>query len=112
MRQLWDMLENRNLFSAFAAPNVPDDLRHMAQIIGLLGPPPADIISQLRSSNRFFDKKGELARHCFFLFDLPATWHHFRGLDSATQHRSTPEADHATRTMETPLLTSHSQHFV
>jgi serine/threonine protein kinase len=56
---IWDLFEGKHMFSG----NDPDGKgystrAHLAEVIGILGPPPLDLIKRGARSSEFFDKEG------------------------------------------------------
>lgn len=56
---LWDLFEGKHMFNG----NDPDGKgystrAHLAEVIGLLGPPPLDLLERGVRSSEFFDKEG------------------------------------------------------
>lgn len=59
--QIWDISEGRQLFYG----SDPDDQdystrAHLAEVIGLLGPPPLDLLKRGRRSREFFAEDGKI----------------------------------------------------
>ena len=64
--QIWDLFENGNLFQTTGGPeNKEDNVYHLAHMVALLGPPPADFLERTRTDRpwRWFDKEGRY--HCY-----------------------------------------------
>ncbi|PIL26871.1 hypothetical protein GSI_11051 [Ganoderma sinense ZZ0214-1] len=58
---IWDMFENKNMFKPYGGPdNKRSDLYHLAHMVALLGPPPADLLQRSTMAElwRFFDAQG------------------------------------------------------
>lgn len=58
--QIWDLFEGKHMFHG----NDPDGKgystrAHLAEVIEILGPPPADILKHGIRSKEFFDEDGE-----------------------------------------------------
>lgn len=58
---IWDLFEGRHLFSG--QDPAPDKgyyttRAHLAEVVGLLGPPPADLLKRGSRSKEFFDEDG------------------------------------------------------
>jgi hypothetical protein len=56
---IWDLFEGKHMFNG----NDPDGedystRAHLAEVIGMLGPPPLDLIQRGARSSEFFDKDG------------------------------------------------------
>ena len=57
--QIWDLFEGRTLFSGQDPDGKGYSTRaHLAEMIGLLGQPPADFIKRGKRSPEFFDDEG------------------------------------------------------
>ena len=70
--QIWDLFEGRTLFSGQDPDGKGYSTRaHLAEMIGLLGPPPADLIKRGKRSPEFFDDQGQWLRS-FLQGDLQA----------------------------------------
>jgi len=57
--QIWDLFEDKHLFYG----NDPDGSgyktrAHLAEVVGLLGPPPLDLLKRGFRSKEFFDEEG------------------------------------------------------
>jgi len=57
--QIWDLFEDKHLFYG----NDPDGSgyktrAHLAEVVGLLGPPPLDLLKRGSRSKEFFDEEG------------------------------------------------------
>jgi len=57
--QIWDLFEDKHLFHG----NDPDGSgyktrAHLAEVVGLLGPPPLDLLKRGSRSKEFFDEEG------------------------------------------------------
>ena len=64
------MFEGRDMFKTTGGPEKKEgDLYHLAHMIALLGPPPADLLKRgtLEELGRYFDEQGEIL---IFSFDL------------------------------------------
>ena len=58
--EIWDLFEGRTLFSAQDPDGKGYSTRaHLAEMIALLGPPPAEFIKRGKRSPEFFDDDGE-----------------------------------------------------
>jgi serine/threonine-protein kinase SRPK3 len=63
----WDLFEGKHMFHGidpdaeeYATQGGYSTRAHLAEIIGLLGPPPLDLLQQGERSSEFFDKEGTL----------------------------------------------------
>nr|VWP02166.1 Chitin synthase export chaperone [Ganoderma boninense] len=59
---IWDMFEGKNMFRPYGGPeDKRDDLYHLAHMVALLGPPPADFLARctMAELGQFFDKQGK-----------------------------------------------------
>ncbi|KAM4058725.1 kinase [Hirsutella rhossiliensis] len=57
---IWDLFEGRHLFYGNDPDGRPYTTRaHLAEVIGMLGPPPLDLIRKGRRSKEFFTEDGE-----------------------------------------------------
>ncbi|PBP21617.1 hypothetical protein BUE80_DR007645, partial [Diplocarpon rosae] len=56
---VWDMFENRRLFDGLDPETGKYGNRfHLASIVGLLGPPPAELLQRSKYSSVYFDDRG------------------------------------------------------
>jgi hypothetical protein len=67
--QIWDLFEDKHLFYG----NDPDGSgyktrAHLAEVVGLLGPPPLDLLKRGSRSKEFFDEEGTNTHSSSVLF--------------------------------------------
>lgn len=67
--QIWDLFEDKHLFYG----NDPDGSgyktrAHLAEVVGLLGPPPLDLLKRGSRSKEFFDEEGTRVHSSSVLF--------------------------------------------
>jgi len=60
---VWDLFEGKHMFQG----NDPDGKgyftrAHLAEVIGMLGPPPLDLLKEGTRSSEFFDEEGAYSR--------------------------------------------------
>ncbi|WPH01536.1 Hypothetical protein R9X50_00438200 [Acrodontium crateriforme] len=55
---IWDLLEGRPLFTARGADGEQSVEFHLAKMVALLGPPPADFLQRIETSRDYFDSDG------------------------------------------------------
>jgi len=69
--QTWDMFQNRRMFDARDINKENSNLHHIAEMVGLLGPPPKHFLERSEYSSSFLDQNGQLrhrCRHPYFSF--------------------------------------------
>ena len=62
------MFEDKDMFTTDGGPeNKEDDLYHLAHMVALLGPPPADVLKRgtVDELGRYFDEQGEILNLSF-----------------------------------------------
>jgi hypothetical protein len=57
--QIWDLFEGERLFYATQRGNV-SDAQHLAEMVSLMGPPPAAFLKRSEKCSQFWDSEGEL----------------------------------------------------
>lgn len=56
--QIWNLLEDGNLFRPFKDGLLDDEL-HFAQMVSLMGPPPKQFVERSDRCRRYWDSEGE-----------------------------------------------------
>lgn len=65
--QVWRMFEGVHLFPPHEIGSL-DDEQHLAEIVSLLGPPPAEFLIRSPNCFKFWDEKGEFQLAiCFYI---------------------------------------------
>lgn len=58
--QVWDLFEGKHMFTGEDPDGEGYSTKaHLAEVIGLLGPPPLDLVKRGRRSSEFFDEDGK-----------------------------------------------------
>ncbi|KAF7187656.1 Serine/threonine-protein kinase SRPK [Pseudocercospora fuligena] len=57
---VWDLLEGKHLFTERLPSREGSSMAHLARTISLLGPPPAQLLSNASESGKYFDNDGNL----------------------------------------------------
>lgn len=56
---IWDLFEGKHMFRGDDSDGKGYSTRaHLAEVIGMLGPPPLDLLKQGVRSSEFFDEEG------------------------------------------------------
>ena len=63
MLQIWDLFEGKDMFKTEGPNGEDSSLHHVAHMIALLGPPPADLLRRTPRTLAFFDTTGEFIIH-------------------------------------------------
>lgn len=64
--QLWDLLEGKKLFPInFEKYDIQDEMKHLAHITGLLGPPPKEMLDCGRRTSMFYDSDGQFSHFSY-----------------------------------------------
>lgn len=60
--QTWDLFEGKHLFHHLLNKDgIYDPFKHMAQIVGFIGPPPAEFVRRSETATQCFNTEGTLA---------------------------------------------------
>lgn len=58
-REIWDLFEGRHLFKdIFDGKGNHDPFKHLALMVALIGPPPAEFVQRSESTTQCFDPSG------------------------------------------------------
>lgn len=73
--QIWDLFEGKHMFYG----NDPDGKgystrAHLAEVVGILGPPPLDLLVRGKRSHEFFTKDGYML--LLYAQEHPVRWNH------------------------------------
>lgn len=84
--QIWDLFKGKHMFYG----NDPDGKgystrAHLAEVIGMLGPPPVDLLERGKRSREFFTEDGSMnffalwacllsRKKCILIFGIPGEW--------------------------------------
>ena len=82
--QAWDIVCSKTLFDGRNSDGVFDDRVHLAEMIAIMGPPPADFIKRSKVGSVFWDEEG------MFILSGPAIWHEARLIYTITRQMEGP----------------------
>jgi serine/threonine-protein kinase SRPK3 len=57
--QIWNLFQDSNMFNVRDANNEPSKAKHLAHMVALLGPPPADFLQRSNVASEYFKADGE-----------------------------------------------------
>lgn len=73
IEQIWNLLEDGNLFRPIKDGHLDDEL-HFAQMISLMGPPPRRFLERSRQCSKYWDSEGESSpERVILLLFIPLT---------------------------------------